>query len=369
MKTTFNPSAKTITGTALKTTFLTILTIFFFIAFVSAQYVSNLVKIDTRLCVGANVIDANVVVFDAVYSNAVDGDDAYKFSNSGENIAIQRGTALLVVEGRQPATANDVIPFRIWNMQQQTYRLEFVPSNFANSAMLPLLEDTYLHTTTIINSIAPTSVNFTVTSNPATFAPNRFRIIFTAAAPLPVTFISINAEKNTAGICVNWKVAGQVNIKNYEVEKSFDGIQFYSAGTVAAISNSNTALHYRFIDNNISTTISFYRIKSVDNDGRIKYSSILKVNGVSAGKGFAVLSNPVLNNILNIQFKNQPGGVYNIVLVNAEGKRTLSCNVRHAEGTSNESISLPGNGSSGIYWLQITTPANEKEIRMIIIKN
>jgi len=363
MKTTIRPT------TATWQTFSALLGILLFSINVSAQPVSNIVKIDTRLCAGTSIIDANVVVFDAAYSNAVDGDDAYKFSNAGENIAIQRGTALLVVEGRQPAAANDVIPFKIWNLRQQTYRLEFVPNNFASVPMLPLLEDNYLHTTTPISRTVPTSVNFTVSAAAASWASNRFRIIFAAAAPLPVNFISIKAEKNSFGVSVHWRVAGQVNVKNYEVERSIDGVQFYTVGNVPAISNSSIELQYSFTDNNLSSAACFYRIKSADNDGSLKYSSILKVNATAAGKDFTVLSNPVINNTINVQFNNQPAGVYKIVLINAGGNRTMSRTIIYAGGTGNESVSVAGTVSPGVYWLQITTPANENVLRMIVIGN
>jgi len=363
MKTTIRPKTATwqnITAVA---------GILFFSFSVSAQPVSNIVKIDTRLCVGTNIVDATVVVFDAAYSNAVDGDDAYKFSNTAENIAIKRGTALLVVEGRQPATGNDEIPFKLWNLRQQTYRLEFIPNNFATTPMMPLLEDNYLQTTTPISKIAVTSVNFTVNSNAASWASNRFRIIFAAAAPLPVRFISIKAAKNAFGVSISWTVAEQVNVKNYEVERSVDGIQFDAVGRVAANTNSSIESQYSFSDNNLSPVTSFYRIKTVDNDGSVKYSSVVKVNGGDKRRNFTVLSNPVTNNVINVQFSNQPAGVYKLAVINAAGNSIMNRNVSYAGGTSNESLSLPGTVSPGICWLQITTPANETELRMLLIGN
>ena len=363
MKTTTNP------GTAVKTIVLAAISLLFFNPLVYAQPVSSIVKIDTRLCAGTSILDANVVVFDAAYSNAVDGDDAYKFSNAGENIAIQRGTALLVVEGRQPATANDVIPFKIWNLRQQTYRLEFVPNNFANVPMMPLLEDNFLHSTTPISRIAPTSVSFTVGTNAASWASNRFRIVFTAAAPLPVNFISIKGEKNGFGVTVNWKVSGQINVKNYEVERSADGVQFVAVGKVPSISNSSNELNYSFTDNTVTATTCFYRVRSVDNDGKIKYSSIIKVNAAADGKNFTVLSNPVTNNTVTVQFKGQPAGVYKMALLNGAGGTTMKRSISYAGGTSVESFSVSGAVSCGIYWLQITTPANETELHMLVVRN
>lgn len=368
MKTTLKPAVANIAKAATTNFLASLLSLFFFVS-VSAQSVSNIVKIDTRLCLGTNIIDANVVVFDVAYSNAVDADDAYKFTNPGENIAIQRGTALLVVEGRQPAAANDVIPFKIWNLRQQIYRLEFLPNNFANSPMQPLLEDNFLHTTTPISKVAPTSVNFTVSSNAASSASNRFRIIFAAAAPLPVRFISLQAQKSSNLINLSWKVAAEINVVQYEVERSVDGRQFYSVGTVTAINNAVMELTYRFSDNSPATGAGFYRIKSIDKDGSVQFSSIIKVNAGDRKKGFTVLSNPVSNNTINLQFNNQPAGSYTINLINTGGIAVLSRTINYAGGTTNECISLPSNISTGIYWLRITGTSTESESRMIVIQH
>lgn len=368
MKTTLHPTITTAITNVAKRFFLAGFITLFFVTAVSAQPVSNIVKIDTRLCFGNSVIDANVVVFDVAYSNAVDGDDAYKFTNPGENIAIQRGTSLLVVEGRQPATVNDVIPFKIWNLRQQAYRLEFVPNNFATSTMFPLLEDNYLHTTSPISKLTTTSVNFTVTANSASAATNRFRIIFTAAAPLPVRFINLHAAKSTGAVNLDWKVAEEVNVVQYDVERSIDGRQFYSVGTVTALNKTGVELVYRFTDNNPPAAAAFYRVKTLDKDGSTQFSSIVKVNTGVLKNGFTILSNPALNSTINLQCNDLPAGPYTIEVINAVGIMVLSQKLNHPGGTGNHHISLPNNVNTGIYWLRISGAAAESETRMIFIQ-
>ncbi len=87
-------------------------------------------KIDSRLLDANNdVLDANVVVFDKAYSKAVDTDDAAKFGNPGANFAIETNSKILAIEGTQPVTESDVIQFRMWNLKQQDYKLEFAAAN------------------------------------------------------------------------------------------------------------------------------------------------------------------------------------------------------------------------------------------------
>ncbi|MEI9934431.1 MAG: hypothetical protein WDM71_06170 [Ferruginibacter sp.] len=52
----------------------------------------------------AKVADGNVIVFDNAYSDSVDGNDALKLFNSGENLGILRSNKTLVIEARKPGS-------------------------------------------------------------------------------------------------------------------------------------------------------------------------------------------------------------------------------------------------------------------------
>jgi hypothetical protein len=74
-------------------------------------------KIDSRLYSGDDMLDGNVVVFDAAYDRAVDGDDAPKMGNPGANFAIETQSKILAVEGTQQPVHNEAVQFRMWNLQ------------------------------------------------------------------------------------------------------------------------------------------------------------------------------------------------------------------------------------------------------------
>ncbi|MBL0355449.1 MAG: hypothetical protein IPP72_00505 [Chitinophagaceae bacterium] len=170
---------------------------------------ANPSRIDSRLYNTNNeMLDANVVVFDAAYDRAVDADDAVKYGNPGANFAIETGSKILAIEGTQPVKENDAIQFRMWNLQQQDYRLEFATTKMEAAGMEAVLEDSYLKTTTAVNLKGSTTVNFTVTADAASKAANRFRIAFRKVpvtvdvkqgytiAPNPVTGGSMNLQFN-----------------------------------------------------------------------------------------------------------------------------------------------------------------------------
>ena len=146
----------------------------------------GLIKLDTKLYsvagAAATQADANVVVFDAAYSSAVNGEDASKMSNAGPNLGILQNTKTLTVEGRQPVATADTIFFNMSNMLPQTYRLDFAPRNMTSQSLTARLEDSYLNTSTVLNMADTSRATFLVDAIPGSYAANRFRIVFAKTA-------------------------------------------------------------------------------------------------------------------------------------------------------------------------------------------
>ncbi|MGZ5285677.1 MAG: T9SS type A sorting domain-containing protein [Flavisolibacter sp.] len=98
----------------------------------------------------------------------------------------------------------------------------------------------------------------------------------TAAAPLPVNFLGLSANKVANGIDVKWDIADEIDVKEYQLEKSTNGVSFQTVGTVAAHGRSTM---YSYVDPNNKAEQIFYRVKSVDIDGKTKYSGIIRFKG------------------------------------------------------------------------------------------
>ena len=88
------------------------------------------------------------------------------------------------------------------------YRLQIFTNQLTTGLLLPVLEDTYLNTVQSVSLTDTTNVDFTInTGIPASFAPNRFRIVFYRSGILPVTFTSVSAVEKNKDIEVSWSVA------------------------------------------------------------------------------------------------------------------------------------------------------------------
>ncbi len=330
-----------------------------------------LVKLDSRLyAVSDNttsMVDANTVVFSSAYSNAIDGDDASKLVNPGENFAIQKNGKAIAIEARQPINSNDTIFFNMWNIRQQQYQFVFVPGNLNTTGLVAELEDTYLHTSTPVSLAVNTTVSFTTDANAASSASSRFRIVFAQANPLSVSFISIIATQQNSVIKVAWNVADESGILNYEIEHSGDGVNFRNAGTVTATGNQHRDVSYNWLDANPSTGTNFYRIKSTARNGEIKYSSIVKIAGGKVKPAISIAPNPVEGAVVNLQLKNQPEGRYGIRMLTNIGQVIMSSKIQHAGGNSTQLLNLPTGIASGSYQVEVTLPDNSKQVQTLFI--
>jgi len=131
-------------------------------------------------------------------------------------------------------------------------------------------------------------------------------------APLPVHFSSFNARSAGASVALTWNIEAEQNVKGYEVERSNDGRNFTNIGFVGAASQSS----YSYTDNRPLAS-GYYRIKSVDIDGKFLYSTVISFKG---GKSVVVLRAFMSNqNTLTIQHDAAQSGS-RISISSADGR-------------------------------------------------
>ncbi|MEP7111131.1 MAG: M4 family metallopeptidase [Ferruginibacter sp.] len=94
------------------------------------------------------------------------------------------------------------------------------------------------------------------------------------AVILPVQLLSFEAHLDYNKTILNWSTSAEINTDHFEVQRSGDGNQFTGFSKIQAAGNSNTQKIYRSVDEHPLTGKNYYRIKMVDKDGNLQYSSI-----------------------------------------------------------------------------------------------
>lgn len=205
-----------------------------------------------------------------------------------------------------------------------------------------------------LDGINNTKANFSLTLN---------------AGVLPVTLTEFKGNlgsNNTVNLF--WKTSSEINSRQFEIEKSFDGATFNAFATVAAKGNSNTESNYAIADHKPYSDFSFYRLKIVDRDGRFRYSDIVKIKtpkkAVVIGR---IYPNPTSGK-LTVQVMADSRKLLTVETYDLLGKKVTSATIAAEQGFSEKAVYVQSL-AAGTYFIQVKDAAGNILEKSKFIKN
>ena len=128
------------------------------------------------------LLDGSLTTYHDNNANTVDKEDAKKLNGSAETVAFIREGNTLAIERRKTITSNDTSFVYLAQMKKQSYRFEISAQNMGNTNMMAVLKDNYTaaNNNMPLNLQGTTTVDFSINNDPASFAANRFSIVFIA---------------------------------------------------------------------------------------------------------------------------------------------------------------------------------------------
>lgn len=166
---------------------------------------------------------------------------------------------------------------------------------------------------------------------------------------LPVLYIKINAVASKTYNTINWQTVGEVNVSNFVVEKSTDGINFSAIGNFIATGNNSG---YTFNDNFVATKTTFYRIVVVNIDGKKSYSDIVKLVNVKLENKVLVYPK-IAQAKLNMEWESTIASNTNVIVIDALGRIILNKNFINNIGFNKNEIDI-ANFNAGQYFVRVT---------------
>jgi hypothetical protein len=181
-----------------------------------------------------------------------------------------------------------------------------------------------------------------------------------SASALPVTLTEFKGVINNKQVVLTWKTSGEINSSHFDVQRSLDAFNFENLGTVTAHGNSSVVNNYQLIDKNPAVGNNYYRLKSVDLDGKYNYSQVIKVNINNKANGLiTIMPNPTHGDI-HVNFNGLENGRYSMVLINQVGQIQLSDQVIISQISEQKTLKAPSHLAKGVYMLHIFKDGGKK---------
>lgn len=292
-----------------------------------------------------------IAIFNNKYSIGIDEYDADGIPNFDEMITYESGNTFHVIESRPENFVSDTLKIYMSNLKVMEYEWQFDASFYTSGCMAELV-DSYTAKRSEVNLNGKTSVSFVITNDYNSHLPNRFYIILKKYSVLPVTLIKFNAKNEKNGTLLSWIVSNEIQVKEYEIERSSDGIHFSSLAIVSSSGNSSHRT-YNYKDEIPLNGTNYYRLKTIDISGGFAYSYIINIIYKNEQTQINVFPNPVTENKFTIHSDKIDKGNYCISIIDKMGRVIYSCNQEHPGGIFTKNIILNSSVSTGTYILMV----------------
>ena len=176
---------------------------------------------------------------------------------------------------------------------------------------------------------------------------------FCAPPPtLPVTLTEFHAQYEGDGkTMLEWNTETEVNNDRFEIQRSVDGQNFNTIGTLAGSGTTSQTVKYTYLDQGVDALgadLVYYRLRQVDIDGKSELSQVVMVKPkLKDGARVRVWPNPSDGRV-QVQLNNAPSGPVKATVYSANGQVVLSTTFL---GTTNE-IDLRGK-NAGTYFIRL----------------
>ena len=193
----------------------------------------------------------------------------------------------------------------------------------------------------------------------------------------PVELTSFNVELNEKAALLKWTTATELNNKGFEIEKESGDIPqggketgWKRIGFVEGKGTTSEASEYTFVDMNLKSGKSLYRLKQVDYNGNYQYSDIAELNAEGLLFNFELSQNypNPFNPTTVISWQLAVGSHVILKVYDVLGNEVAVLVNKKQEGGKHEIIFDSANFPSGIYIYSLETENQKLARKMLLLK-
>jgi hypothetical protein len=156
---------------------------------------------------------------------------------------------------------------------------------------------------------------------------------------LPASIISFTASRNSGVNELEWVMARENGVKEYQVEYSADGNIYTVIGKIPPAGSGPKENQYRFGHTTGAETASYYRIRVLDLDGSSQYSKVVKIGAQPFRNEIFAYPNPTAGMVrIHIPGNRNMQLAYRVI--DGSGKTLLSRKIEIVQGRQEFTIDL-----------------------------
>jgi hypothetical protein len=161
-----------------------------------------------------------------------------------------------------------------------------------------------------------------------------------------------NINKNNK-VTLQWRVENNETTDQFEVQRSYNGIEFNTIGLVFA-SEKNGIEDYMLYETITSFDKVMYRLKMIDKQNGVTYSKILvfQTKLTMNNKDIKILGNPV-NDKLTFNYTSYVSQVIDVKIYDMSGRILMSNKITSLEGNNMISFPLASAFKPSIYLVEV----------------
>ncbi|HEY5367688.1 MAG TPA: T9SS type A sorting domain-containing protein [Hanamia sp.] len=179
--------------------------------------------------------------------------------------------------------------------------------------------------------------------------------------PLPLTLISFSAVCVSNYTLIEWKTGVESMLKDFLVQRSMNGTDWSTLGTVGAL-NAASGAQYSFKDAAPQANC-FYRLRIEDQDGKVTYSPVFRGGCSDITLPFLVYPNPVVSQaVAKISLRQAATGKVQVLSIS--GQSLYEAEWRLQAGLNELAIPVSG-WPSGSYLVRLVLSGGVQSTQFI----
>ena len=183
---------------------------------------------------------------------------------------------------------------------------------------------------------------------------------------LPVNLVSFqgNINKNNK-VTLQWKVENNETTDQFEIQRSYNGIEFKTIGLVFA-SEKNGIEDYMFYETINSFDKVMYRLKLIDKQNEVSYSKILVFHSKLSTNNntIKIIGNPV-NDKLILNYTANASQVIDVKIYDMSGRMMMNNKITSLEGNNMISFPLASAFKPSMYLVEVNNGIETQTAKFI----